>query len=911
MNPLKALQLEGQSIWLDYIRRSLMTSGELNRLLEEDGLRGMTSNPTIFEKAINGSADYDESLRKLLEKDPQIEVKTLYEALAIEDIRMAADILRPVYDETNGADGYVSLEVSPRLANDTNGTIEEAKRLWAEVDRPNLMIKVPATPEGVPAFETLIASGVNVNCTLMFSLKHYEDIAQAYIRGLRHCDHPEKIASVASFFVSRVDTIVDDALTKIGSDEAMSLRGKAAVANAKLAYKRFQDIFHGDSFRDLSAKGCRVQRPLWASTSTKNPDYPDCIYVDELIGPDTVNTLPPATLEAFRDHGKPALSVTKNVDEAEAHFKAFEAVGVDLDELTDKLQTDGVAAFAKSFEELLEALKKKRSSILSSRSEGQFLDLGNYNRRVAARLDAWKSENYGRRLWDCDPTLWAEEAEPEITNRLGWLELPSQMRREVADLEKFRREIHRDSFDHAVLLGMGGSSLAPDVFQHTFGNRKGYPELIVLDSTHPAAVRDVEKRIDPAKTLFVVSSKSGTTVETLSFFKYFWKLTTETVETPGRHFVAITDPGTPLEDLAGECGFRRVFAAPADVGGRFSALSVFGMVPAALIGTNVHQLLDGAYGMAVASGPLVPPPFNPALRLGAAIGELAAAGRDKLTLLTSGSLASLPVWIEQLIAESTGKDGNGVLPVAGEAIGPPEVYGNDRFFVYLSNSKDKDAVNDGVDALEAAGHPVARIRIDGVWLLCQEFLRWEIATAAAGTVLGIQPFNQPDVELAKKLAAQRMAGNKDGGGVGEVDSVSSSHPELRERLAEFLDGAGPGIYVALQAYLAPSEATTRSLQAIRHALRDRYRSATTLGYGPRFLHSTGQLHKGGPDSGYFLQIVDADTGGLPVPETDYTFGRLIAAQADGDAAALLSRDRRVLRVVLEDRGLGALLEAVR
>lgn len=360
MNPLKDLYREGQSVWLDFIRRNLITSGDLNRLIDEDGVRGMTSNPTIFQNAIAGSADYDESLRRALQKNPHGDIKALYEILAVEDIQAAADVLRPIYDHSAGADGYVSLEVSPALAHDTAGTIAEAERLWKTVGRPNLMVKVPATEAGVPALEQLIARGVNVNATLMFSLKHYEAIAHAYVRGVKRCAEPERIASVASFFVSRVDSVVDALLEAVGTPEALALRGKAAVANAKLTYERFGEIFGGDEFGELARRGARPQRPLWASTSTKNPEYRDVMYVEQLIGADTVNTLPPATLNAFRDHGRVAPTLTEGVDEARELFAKLGTLGIDLDSVTDKLQVDGVALFAKSFDELLEALKKKK-----------------------------------------------------------------------------------------------------------------------------------------------------------------------------------------------------------------------------------------------------------------------------------------------------------------------------------------------------------------------------------------------------------------------------------------------------------------------------------------------------------------------------------------------------------------------
>jgi transaldolase len=366
MNPLKELLNQGQSIWLDYIRGDLIQSGELKRLVEEDGVLGVTSNPTIFEKAISGSTYYDNSLRATLAKDPHIEAGKLFEKLAIGDIGAAADILGSVYDETEGGDGFVSIEVSPRLAHDTAGTIAEAKRLRAEVDRPNVMIKVPATPEGIPAIEALIADGVNVNITLMFSMKHYEAVARAYVRGLERCSNPGQVSSVASFFVSRVDTVVDSALEKLGTEEAKALLGKIGIANCKVVYQRFREVFHGKDFATLRSRGARVQRPLWASTGTKNPNYSDVLYVENLIGAETVNTLPPATLNAFRHHGRAkGFTIGEGLKAAESALSSLKKLGVDLNAVAEKLQSDGVSAFAASFDQLLAAVEEKRKKIVA------------------------------------------------------------------------------------------------------------------------------------------------------------------------------------------------------------------------------------------------------------------------------------------------------------------------------------------------------------------------------------------------------------------------------------------------------------------------------------------------------------------------------------------------------------------
>jgi len=907
MNPLRELAQQGQSIWLDYIRRNMLRNGELKRLVQEDGLRGVTSNPTIFEKAIAGSTDYDPALRALLAANPNAPAGELYEPLAIEDIQMAADVLRGVYDDTHGDDGYVSLEVSPHLAHDTERTISEARRLRAAVGRPNVMIKVPATPAGIPAIEQLIAEGINVNVTLMFSMGHYEAVAGAYIRGVERCADPSRVASVASFFVSRVDTMVDKTLDKLGGDDAKALMGKIAIANSKVVYRRFQEIFHGEGFAALRQRGARVQRPLWASTGTKNPAYSDVLYVENLIGPETVNTLPPDTINAFRDHGRVAgAAVKEDLADADHALAELARLGVDLHAITEQLQTDGVAAFSASFDQLMAALDKKRAAMLSARLDPLEIDLGTYQKRIERRLAAWHKEQFARRLWQKDYTLWSKEPQPELTDRLGWLELPETMTRQVAALKACAEQAKADGIKHVVLLGMGGSSLAPEVFQQTFGNAGGYPELQVLDSTHPAAVKALEARIDPAHTLFLVSSKSGTTTETNSFFYYFWDKLKAVEENPGAHFIAITDPGTPLEKMARERNFRAVFNAPGDIGGRYSALTVFGLVPAALIGVDVDALLARARRMSGACAP-APDGNHPGLRLGAALGELTLAKRDKVTFVCSPSLAALPSWIEQLIAESTGKNNKGIIPVAGEQLAPPESYSADRFFVYLRlESDDNAALDRHVAALGANGHPVARIELADKEDIGQEFFRWEFAVAAAGAALGIHPFNQPDVQLAKDLAKKAMGSGGTSAAAPKGEVLAHDDGALRAAVDQWTNRKKARDYVSVQAYIEPSAANSSALNTLAAAIQRRLGVATTLGFGPRFLHSTGQLHKGGPNSVLVLQIVDPSADHLQVPETDYTFNALIQAQAVGDLTALRQRRRRVLRINLGSAGAAGL-----
>jgi len=908
MNPLKDLQQYGQSVWLDYLRRSLIVGGELEHLVKEDGLRGVTSNPNIFEKAIAGSNDYDEAINKLLKDNPHLEARNLYEKLAIEDIQKAADIFRKVYEETGGADGFVSLELSPGLAHDTKGSVAEARRFWKEVNRPNLMIKVPATKEGIPAVEALIANGINVNITLIFSLANYEAAAQAYLRGVKKCLNPSKVASVASFFVSRVDTAVDKALEARGSPRALEVRKKIATATAKMVYKRFKEIFSGDGWERLVRNGARVQRPLWASTGTTNPVYSDVLYVEGLIGPNTVNTMPSSTLNAFRDHGKVNPTLEARLTEAEESITRLSELGVNLKSITEKLQEEGAEALSNSFDSLLDTLEEKRHEIIHGKRVRQILELGRDQSRLGERLKSWKEMNFTRRLWTKDPTLWFSEPVPEIKERLGWLNLPEIMHEKLGDLAAFAQEVKEERIIHLVLLGMGGSSLAPEVFQKTFGYKKDYPGLFVLDSTHPDAVRSMQEMIDLRKTLFLVSSKSGTTLETLSLFRHFWNEMSQVYDNPGRYFVAITDPDTPLMNLAQERSFRQVFEAPPDVGGRYSALSVFGLVPAALIGLDTRKLLDRAWVTLENNAFCLPEDEASGVILGAALGELSET-RDKLTFLTSSSLSSLPDWIEQLIAESTGKDGKGLVPVANEPKATIHTYDKDRIFVGLNLEGDQDReMDETLKDLEAAGHPTIRITLEEKADLGQEIFRWEIAVAAAGAVIGIHPFNQPDVQLAKEFTQKMMeedeAGKQDNN---EVETFSVEDPKgLADALKKWILKAKPGDYIAIQAYLNPLKEVTSALQKIRNELLNRTRLATTLGYGPRFLHSTGQLHKGGPNNGIFLQLVDEPEFDLPVPETNFSFGKLIRAQSMGDYQALKQRGRRVLRINLRKDVVGGL-----
>lgn len=943
VNPLARLLPAGQSVWLDYIRRDLMESGELARLIREDGLRGMTSNPAIFEKAISSSSDYDASLAALRTEGVR-EPLALYESLAVEDIQAAADAMRAVYEESNALDGYVSLEVSPFLARDTRGTLHEAHRLWGRVGRPNLMIKVPATTEGLPAIQQLIAEGINVNVTLLFAVERYEAVALAFLSGLdtrAAAGQPiDRVASVASFFVSRIDSMVDAKLAALAAAapdagakaRIEALQGRVAIANAKQAYQRYLTLFSGPRWDALRARGAQVQRLLWASTSTKNPKYRDVIYVESLIGRDTVNTIPPATYDAFRDHGVVAETLTADVEAATATLADVERLGISMHAVTDALLEEGLKLFVEPFDKLLSALAPAAQAVAGDLNTQTLWLPAALERRVNEAKAEWKAAGRTWRLWGRDASLWTNADEAQW---LGWLSIVDELVQERARYDALAQEIEREGFTDVVLLGMGGSSLAPEVLAMTFGRQPGRPRLQILDSTDPAQAAALEQRIDLAKTLFIVASKSGSTLEPNVFYQYFVdRVRTVLGDAAPSRFVAITDSGSSLERTARAAGFRHVFAGKPSIGGRYSALSNFGMVPAAAMGVDVGRFLEFTQPMVAACGPRTPIDENPGVVLGLVLGCAAKAGMDKVTVVASPGVADLGAWLEQLIAESTGKNGAAIIPVDREQVAAPTRYGADRCFVYLrfdaAPVADQDAA---IHALVQAGFPVVCLSVRAPYSLGQEFFRWEIATAVAGAVMQLNPFDQPDVE-ASKLATKRLTS--------EYEAHGALPPETplwsSDRLALFTDANNAAVlqalasersligylrahfsrielrdYVAILAYLDMRPSVEAVLQEMRHAIRDRTTAATCLGFGPRFLHSTGQAYKGGPNTGVFLQITCDDASDLSVPGQRYTFGVVKAAQARGDFQVLAERERRVLRVHLGpdvQQGLATLRDAV-
>lgn len=918
MNPIQKLNELGQSVWYDNIQRSLLTNGELITLINKGEITGVTSNPSIFQNAIAKSTDYDTALLSMAWSGMTSD--QILDNLLIEDIQLTTDLFMAVYERSNKHDGYVSLEVNPDLANNSEATIKEAQRLWWAVNRPNLMIKIPATQAGVQAISQAIVLGINVNVTLIFSLSRYAQVIEAYLRGLEQRlaeGMPiEHIASVASFFVSRVDTKVDKLLIDIiqreeySSSSAQQILGKAAVANARMAYTLFQKVIQGDRFNILRNHAAQMQRPLWASTSTKNPDYSDVKYVEELIAPDTINTIPPVTLDAYRDHGHARLSFTHNQQSAHQVLESLANLGISMEQVTQELEAEGVRAFADSFRSLHEVVETRRALAVKG--------LQSLKEPIARRVKQLYKDNVVERLFRRDASLWIKNSQihDEVRNRLGWLDLPTSSQTLLEELYSLKSDVLRAGYSHILLIGMGGSSLTAEVLSGVFGDSKktkenAIPQFIVLDSTDPVQILRARNWSAVQDTLHIISSKSGQTTEVTALHEYFWEEAMKILgERSGEHFIAITDPGTPLELLARERGFHKVILADPLVGGRNSALSAFGLVPGVLIGVDPILLLNNACVMAAQCSPGVLAARNPGLVLGAILAEAALHGRDKLTLICDSHLSLFGDWLEQLIAESTGKDGKGLIPVTDEVVTVPQHFGEDRLFVYLRKKGDYDK---SIENLLQTGHPVLTMNIPKDYDIGGEFYRWEIATAIIASILEVNSFNQPDVQDSKMRTAMKLSTYKETSTLFDTKPVWDSEGvqvfwnkialhttaiSLRDILLAFLKQGVAGEYVAINAFLTANEENKRYLQQLKLVIREITHLAVTVGFGPRYLHSTGQLHKGGPATGLYLILTTKPDVDIEIPGQGYSFSVLQRAQAVGDYEALVGRNRRVMRLHL-------------
>lgn len=894
----------GQSPWLDFISRDMIQSGEMKKLAQQQGVLGVTSNPSIFEKAIGQGNAYDADIKKLIKKGAS--TFEIYDNLTICDIQATCDFFLPIFKKTQGEHGFVSLEVSPDLAYDKETTVAEAKRLWKTVNRPNVMIKIPATPEGVQAVREVIGSGISVNVTLMFSMKHYQDVASAFVDGLADCHKKggdlSRVFSVASVFVSRIDTLIDKKLEALVANNPglAELKGKAAVANSKLVYQEFKRIFASDKFRKLQTEGAHAQKVLWASTSVKNPAYFDLMYVEPLVGPDTVNTMPTNILEAVLDHAtiRPN-TIEEGVDEARSVVSKLKEFGFDLYTIGEQLQADGVKLFVDSFDVLMRTLEIKREQFVSPKvaATAQSLSISPVmSQKLAAGCASLEKQDFLNRFLNWDARLWKDDPahQASIKNRLGWLKAPDWITGKLYEIDRFAEQVKQAGFKDIVLLGMGGSSLAPEVMGFICSRPKNSPRFFVLDTTDPASILDVKKKIKLKSALFIVASKSGGTIETMSQFQFFYDQLLKVygkkgATKAGSHFIAITDPGSSLEKLAQEKGFRKTFINPANIGGRFSVLSFFGMVPAALLGINVRALLQTARQFSqnlVSQNRLIQ---SPGVALGVLLAEFAKQGDDKVTFLAPKQLASLGTWLEQLIAESTGKEGKGIVFIEGkEPSARVSDYGKGRVFVALTLKGKKDAaLAKGIQSLKKAGYPVISIEWPSVNSIGEEFFKWEVVTAVAGIQMGINPFDEPNVKESKDNTAILLGELKK---KGKFENPKTYTPVKNGvDFGALFSKRKPGAYLALLAYVERNDKMTEVFNRIRKQIREAYQIPVLMGFGPRYLHSIGQLYKGGTPNGLFMTFFKQEKQDVKVPGAFYTFGQLKKAQALGDIQALESK----------------------
>ncbi len=920
MNAIKQATRLGQAFWLDNLTRKLVRDGDLKRRISEQAITGVTSNPAIFDQAIGLGGEYDDDVRRLVQDGHTI--PEVYETLAVDDVQRACDLLKPVFQESDGTDGFVSLEVSPRLAQAGPDTLNEVKRLWFRVDRPNVMIKIPGTPAALAVLESAVHAGINTNITLLFSPALFVKFLEAHMAGLekRLSDGlaVRPVASVASFFVSRVDTLVDRLLGQRWMQTAdpgyrmrlARLFGKAGVANARLAFRELLFVRAGARWQNLERKGARPLRVVWASTGQKDPLLSPLLYIESLLGPDTVVTATEKTLDAFAARGRAQIALNeKGIAEAQTISGELSEFGINLEAVADDLQQEGISKFVEPYERLMVALSEKRALFVGKKANQQ--DVGPI-RLVAPALAALSARRYSERLFARDGTLWTDDIESakRVENSLGWVDGHNLFRPRVEEIRSFADGVRQDGFKHVVMLGTGANTLPAEIAWGAFGNARGWPDLLILDNTDPTAVRAVEAQIDLAKTFFLVVGKSGTNLETLSFYKYFYdRLLVSGVEGLGRRFAAITDSHSWLAREAIAKKFRQCYLNPTTVSSPFAAFSYLGLVPTALLGLDIQALLDRARAFAVAAGPGIPEPSNPALQLGASLALLAKGGRDKLTFFLSPNISSFASWAEHVIVHTTSKDGQGIVPVIGEPLGPPRSYGNDRVFLHITHrGSAKKGEAKRVAALEKAGHPVIRVTLTDRMGLAEECVRWQLALVCTGLLLGVNPFADPSEgegrknteELLRQWAADRRFPKEkptaETGSVRVYGELPRKAGSADAAVSDFLRETPKNGYIGILAFFRRTAARDKALALFRTTLGERFKVATTLAHGPRFLHTTAPLYKCGPENASLLLLTTEEDRDAPIPGHDYGFAVLHEAQALGELQAIRNRGRRVLRL---------------
>ncbi len=887
-----------QSLWLDSISRDIILNRTLSNLIEKYEITGLTSNPTIFENAILNSSLYNDSIKIAIKKFKNEE--DIAYSLMIEDIQRACDLFKKTYETTNGNDGYVSIEIPPTI-NEKSKMIECAEKIYDMVSRSNLMIKIPATESGIQAGEELLKRGININMTLIFSPQFYSRVADAYISAMKwrlenglDCN----VFSVASFFVSRIDTEVSKEIDRIAmqvndpdkKNEILMLKGRAAISISLLVYEIYLKKFFGEGFEKYKNASVKPQKLLWASTSTKDPSFRDTLYVDELCLPNTINTLPLNTIFAFFSHGMINLEdIDTRINQAKQIYKQIEKAGIVWEDVFERLLSDGIKRFVDSYNKILNAIRIKIKETDVSTPSIQI-----YNLSIEQTMNEIKNKQFVKRLFSKDPTLWKKDTKTakHIINSLGWLDIASEMKKNIGEIIKLRDEIIKEGFKYAVLLGMGGSSLSSEVILSIFGNHRKI-NFYVVDSTNPDWIARILSAIKIEKTLFIVSSKSGTTLETISHFKYFYSLLKKKTKKAGRNFIAITDSSTPLEEIARKYSFRKIFINPSDIGGRFSVFSYFGVVPASFTGCNIEKLIekaDKARKDLVAEN-------SRSIALGCFLGKAFLSGRDKLTLILPKKLERFGLWVEQLIAESTGKDGKGIVPIVDTELLNPDSYSNDRLFVIVNFSNFYEN-EQHINKLISNGHPVLRIYIDDIYEIFTEFYIWEVATALVGHIMGINPFDQPDVQFTKdftkKILEAKNLKTKPDLKIKDIEihsaniTINTNEPLLWQMLKNTCEDG----YFSLCAYIDENKKNDLMMKKIKRLLTEDLGITSLCVYGPRYLHSIGQLFKGGANNGVFLILTYKPKKDIKIIGEDLSFDRICKSQARGDFLAMKEKQRK-------------------
>ena len=895
MDPIQSVHSLGQSLWLDIIRRDSLDSGELADRVAAGELRGATSNLTILESAILSSDSYSVDLRRLAQAGWTAE--KIFNQLAVDDIRAAADAFLPLFEQTNGGDGFVSIDVNPEFADDTNRTIEEAKRLWDAVNRPNAMIKIPATLAGLPAIESSIRAGINVNATLIFSLGRYIEVMEAYMIGLEGRLEAggslDYVTSVASFFVSPIDIALDEQLREVfqrceaEGERASSLLGKVAIANSKLAYAQFVATFQGERFQKLATRGARVQRPLWASTSMKNPEYPDTYYVDNLIGPDTVNALSEASLKAFKDHGTPELTLPENISTARSQLQALDDLGISLDAAAEQLEVQGVSESAISYRSILGTIEEKAGAF-----QKEIAALEPKMRETLAEVEL---DDVGKRLWQQDVTLWVERDREKARVRrwLGWLSEPARASTETAELTRFAEALD-PAITTFVLIGSGGGTITAEMLARILAPPNGI-DLHTISTANPDDIRTIKRKIAPEATFYLlVDSSSGDGIEEHLLSTFWEQALRKLEEQTGDHFVVITKDGSKLHHWAVEKGIQKIIEADKQDDFWLSPFNWTSLLPAAQAGADIQSFVQGGVGMTRACGPLVDVAQNPGLFLSSVLAAAFRSGRDKVTLFADPPLEPILKWIEGLLAAGRGKEESGFIPIWDEPPGSGIVYGDDRLFVYLRSSGALDRRLAGwiradipVLVLETSTNPEA---------IGEMLVQWQIGAAIAQHLLSVNPTDL-DARHRTRAELQHILHRLERkGALPQADPLWQGDGVQLRAASRDLQFTGSGLSevvdfilsesqevggLGLRLYTPISITLQGKVKRLRHTLRDQLGLFSLASPAGCDLCSD----RGLKDMVYLILMVKPRKDEA-IPGKNYTFGQLFEGQALSDLAAM-------------------------